>query len=82
MSEQLNLSKNDTLSTVLIIAVVFLVFYYLTKPKSDRECLKNAKCTYRYSFGVGTNKKYYDTDLACQKASGGKTKSCFRECIK
>jgi hypothetical protein len=38
MSEQLNLFKGDTLSTVLLIAVVFFVFYYLTKPKSDREC--------------------------------------------
>jgi hypothetical protein len=38
MSEQINLFKGDTLSTVLLIVVVFFVFYYLTKPKSDREC--------------------------------------------
>ncbi len=39
--------KGNTLSTVLLVIVVFFVFYYLTKPKSDRECFseRRADCS-------------------------------------
>jgi len=76
MSEQLNLSKNDTLSTVLMVAVVFFVFYYLCKPKSSRECF--AVCPSKYDPVWCCDTKKYILNECKAKTSGCKSYRKYR----
>jgi len=78
MSEQINLFKSNTISNILLIAILFFVVYYLCKQKSVDECFAN--CLNNYDpvkcCDKGKNDKMYGNSC---KAKAAKCKKWYKK---
>ena len=71
MSEQINLLNGNTLSNVLLVAIVFFVVYYLCKPKSVNECFANCPRNIDSVKCCDKNKSDRKYDNSCKAKAAG-----------
>jgi len=83
MSEQINLFEGNTLSNVLLIAILFFVVYYLCKQKSVNECFANCPLNFDpvKCCDKDKNDRKYDNSCKAKAAKCNKWYKKFRsEC--